>query len=272
MQENIFYYKACLCTYCGDNYNGWQRQKNAIGIQNIIEEVLSRIYNENILITGSGRTDRKVHALGQVFHFSSSKYFDNDTLIKALNSLLPKDIAILEIIDVTKDFHAGKSIKSKTYEYKIINSPIHNPFLINRALWVKNYIDRDYLSKVLSYFQGKHDFQSFCVKKTKKENTTRTINYINLLSDNENISITINASGFLHHMVRIIIGTSLKIVKDNLPPETILDIISAKDRKKAGPTAPPYGLYQKEAIYNDINIAGLKGIPEEYRIINNKSR
>lgn len=265
MQQNI-YYKACLCAYCGDNYNGWQRQKNAVGIQNIIENTLSQLYGSQIFITGSGRTDTGVHAMGQVFNFASIKYFDNSTLQKALNSLLPKDIAILDIIDVTKDFHAGKSIKSKTYEYKIINSPIHNPFMITRALWIRNSIDREYLKEILSYFQGTYDFQSFCVKRTKKENTIRTIHYIKMISDNDNISILINANGFLHNMVRIIIGTSLKILKDNMPPATILEILEQKDRRKAGPTAPAYALYQKEAFYNNHNVSGLKGIPENYLI------
>ena len=264
MQQQNIYYKACLISYCGDNYNGWQRQKNAVGVQNIIENTLSKLYENKILIAGSGRTDTGVHALGQVFNFAAEKYFDNNTLMRALNSLLPKDIAVLEIADVTKEFHSGKSIKSKTYEYKIINTPIHNPFMINRALWIRNYIDRKYLEDTLSYFCGTYDFQSFCVKKTKKENTIRTINYVRLVEDNENISILINASGFLHNMVRIITGSALKIIKDKLPPEKVLEIMEARDRRKAGPTAPPYALYQKEALYNNQNIAGIKGIPEKY--------
>ena len=151
MQEQL-YYKACLCTYCGDNYNGWQRQKNAVGIQNIIEQALSKIYDSTILIAGSGRTDTQVHALGQVFNFSANKFFTNENLMRALNAILPKDIAILDIIDVKKDFHSGKSIKSKTYLYKIVNNPIHNPFLINRALWIRSKIDMEKLSSILSYF------------------------------------------------------------------------------------------------------------------------
>ena len=266
MQQQNMYYKACLMSYCGDNYNGWQRQKNAVGVQNVIENTLSKLYESKILTAGSGRTDTGVHAYGQVFNFAAEKYFDNNTLMRALNSLLPKDIAVLEIADVTKEFHSGKSIKSKTYEYKIINSPIHNPFMINRALWIRNYVDRKYLKDTLSYFQGTYDFQSFCVKKTKKENTVRTVNHIKLISDNENISILINAGGFLHNMVRIITGTALKIVKDNLKPDTVLKIMEQKDRRMAGPTAPAYALYQKEAIYNNENIAGLKGIPAKYLI------
>lgn len=265
MQQSV-YYKACLCAYCGDNYNGWQRQKNAVGVQNIIENTLSKIYDSQILIAGSGRTDTQVHALGQVFNFSAYKFFTNKNLMRALNAILPKDIAILDIIDVNKNFHSGKSIKSKTYEYRIYNSPIHNPFLINRALWIKNNIDVEKLSIILSHFKGMHDFESFCVKKTKKENTIRTVNYINVEKDKENISIFINASGFLHNMVRIIVGSSLKILKDNMPCDYVLEILQKKDRRAAGPTAPAYGLYQWAAYYNDENIKGLAGIPEKYRV------
>lgn len=265
MQE-LIYYKACLCTYCGDNYNGWQRQKNAVGVQNIIENALSRLYNCPVLIAGSGRTDTHVHALGQVFNFSAKKYFKNEDLMRGLNAILPQDIAILDIIDVNKDFHSGKSIKSKTYEYKIVNSPIHNPFLINRALWIRNKIDMEKLSHILSFFQGTHDFESFCVKKTKKENTIRTVNFIKTEKTGENISIYINASGFLHNMVRIIIGSSLKILKDNINADYVVEIFNKKDRRSAGPTAPAYALYQFGAYYNNDNISGLQGIPEKYRI------
>lgn len=269
--QGLKYYKACLCTYAGDNYNGFQRQKNAVGVQNIIENALSKIYNAPIQITGSGRTDTHVHALGQVFNFSADKFFTNENLSRALNTVLPEDIAILDVADVNKDFHAGKSIKSKTYLYKIINSPIHNPFAINRALWIRNKIDVEKFSTILSYLKGTHDFHSFCVKKTKKENTIRTINFIDVSSSGENISVFINASGFLHNMVRIIIGSSLKILRDNLRDDFALEIFQKKDRRAAGPTAPAYGLYQYAAYYNNENIPGLAGIPEKYKIDYNKN-
>ena len=266
MQQSGFY-KACLCSYCGDNYNGWQRQKNAVGIQNIIENCLSKMYNSQILIAGSGRTDTHVHALAQVFNFHAEKYFSNNDLLRGINALLPDDIALHDVIDVTKDFHAGKSIISKTYEYKIYNSPFHNPFMKNRALWIRNKIDMEKLRNILSYFEGTHDFHSFCVKRTKKENTIRTINFIKLEKNKENISILINASGFLHNMVRIIVGTALKILKDNMPCDYVLDIFEKKDRRAAGPTAHAYALYQKEAIYSNNHEHGLLNIPEKYRVI-----
>lgn len=260
------YFKACQCAYCGDNYAGWQRQKNAQGVQNVIEKTLSEIYDEDIKITGSGRTDAGVHALGQVFNFSSSKYKSSEDVVRGLNALLPPDISVRGAADVNALFHSGKSIISKTYEYRIFNSPIRDPFIIKRALWIKNEIDIKKLSKILSFFKGSHDFASFCVKKTKKENSVRRINYINAVKSENFIVITVNAGGFLHNMVRIIAGTALKILKDNLPEDTIMKIIEAKDRRAAGPTAPPYALYQKEAIYGDKGVSGIEGIPAKYLV------
>lgn len=261
------YFKACLCSYCGDNYAGWQRQKNATGIQNIIENVLSQIYCTDIKITGSGRTDSKVHAEGVVFNFSADKYFSNNELLRALNSILPKDIAILQIVDVTNAFHSGKSVYSKTYEYKIYNNPVHNPFLSTRALWIKNKIDTEKLRNILKLLNGTHDFESFCVKKTKKENTVRTIYFTDVIvKDDSNISLFFNAGGFLHNMVRIITGSALKIIRDNEPAETIISMLESKNRSKAGPTAPPYALYQKYVYYNKSNIPGLDGIPDNLLI------
>ncbi len=270
MQQSSIYHKACLCTYCGDNYNGWQRQKNATGIQNVIEEKLHSLYNKEILIAGSGRTDTHVHALGQVFHFSAYKYFSNNDLVKGLNGLLPDDIVIKDACDVTEEFHAGKSIISKTYQYKILNTAVADPFLINRALWIRKKIDVDMLYKILEKFKGTHDFHSFCVKKTKKENTVRTINNVSLNIENNLISIEINASGFLHNMVRIITGTALKMVKDNIPPDYIDNIFEKKDRRAAGPTAKAYALYQKEAVYSNNGKKGLLNIPDKFLINHNE--
>lgn len=262
----MYYYKACQCAYDGTNYSGWQRQINSIAIQNIIEDALQKLYGEPVLTKGSGRTDTKVHGKNVIFHFKSIKYYDNNTLIRGLNAILPDDIVIKDAIDVNSTFHSGKSIISKTYEYRILNSPIRDPFEVNRSFYIRREINIEKLEHVLSYFLGTHDFQSFCVKRTMKENTIRTINSINVIKNNYNISIYINANGFLHNMVRIIIGTALDIIKNNKDPEIINEIFHAKDRKKAGKTAAPYGLYQEHVYYNSDNIPDLKGIPTKYLI------
>lgn len=260
------YGKACVCQYDGTDYSGWQRQKNGTSIQEIMETALEKVYGEPIKIGGSGRTDAGVHALGQVFSFSSETYRPNAVATKGTNTFLPPNIVITNSIDTTPDFHAGKDIISKTYLYKIINAPVSSPFHINRALWIKKDIDTNNLNHILSRFVGVHDFASFCVKKTKKDNTMREIYSAKAIRNGAEIDIEINAKGFLHNMTRIIVGTAIKFMQYGENPEKIDEIIKAADRRKAGPTAPPFGLYQKTAIYSNEGISGLEGIPNHFRV------
>ena len=256
----MLYNTACICEFIGTAYSGWQRQKNGTSIQEIIENILARIYAQEIKIAGSGRTDAGVHALGQVFSFKSEMHRDPQVVTKALNGLLPKDIAVLNTVDVPLDFHAGKSVRSKTYIYKILNRPYPSALHYNRALWVRADIDMDMLNETLSYFVGRHDFASFCVGRTKKENSCRTIYFARATKNGEMIDIEINASGFLHNMVRIITGTCINIVTKGGKPQDVKEILAALDRKKAGTTAPACALYQKEVFYNTDGIPGLEGI------------
>lgn len=260
------YGKACVCQYDGTGYSGWQRQKNGISIQEIMETALEKVYGEPVKIAGSGRTDAGVHALGQVFSFSSEIYRPDVVTIKGTNTFLPPNIVITDALDTTLNFHAGKDIISKTYVYKIINAPTPSPFHINRALWIKKYIDTDKLNDILTRFVGVHDFASFCVKKTKKDNTVREIYFAKATRNGAEVDIEINAKGFLHNMTRIIVGTVIKFMQYGTDLEKIDEIIMATDRRKAGPTAPPFGLYQKSAIYNDDGVQGLEGIPDRFRI------
>ncbi len=257
----MLYNKACVCEYLGTNYVGWQRQKNGQSIQGLIEKVLSKVYSEDIKISGSGRTDAGVHALSQVFNYKSSKYIGNSSVIKALNSVLPNDISIYGIKDVDVRFHSWLHPVAKTYEYKIINKPYPPAFYEDKALWVRKPLDVDKLNEVLQQFIGEHDFASFCMTKTKKENTVRCINYISVDSDSEFINISLNANGFLHNMVRIIVGTAIDFVMNDRDSSEIIDIINCKDRRKAGKTAPAHALYQKEIFYKK-DLVGLDGIDE----------
>lgn len=256
----MLYNTACLCEYIGTAYSGWQRQPNGTSIQGIIENVLSNVFNEQIKIAGSGRTDAGVHALGLVFSFKSIAYREPYAVTKALNCLLPKDIAVLNTVRAPDNFHAGKSAVSKTYVYKIINRPVPSAIYNDRALWIRTPIDVARLNEFLAFLVGKHDFASFCVKKTKKENSVRTVNFARANKDGDIIEIEINASGFLHNMVRIITGTCVSLTTKGENPDKIKEILSACDRRKAGVTAPPYGLYQKAIFYGTDGIPGLSGI------------
>lgn len=259
----MLYNIACMCEYIGSNYSGWQRQKNGVAIQEVIEKYLSKIYNSEIKIVGSGRTDAGVHALGQVFSYRSSVYKEPNLILRALNGLLPKDISIIDAVSAPVDFHAGKSVLSKTYLYKILNRPYPSAHYYGRALWVQNPLNLDFLQETLSLIEGRHDFASFCVSKTKKLDTNRTIFFTKVYRENDFINIEINASGFLHNMVRIITGTCINLALKGGKPKDIINILNAKDRKAAGTTANAYGLYQKEVFYNLDNISGLKGIKNQ---------
>lgn len=256
--------KACLCQYLGTHYSGWQRQKNGKSIQELIENALTKIYNHNVKIAGSGRTDSGVHAMGQVFSFSSELYRTEEAIINGCRAHLPTDIGVIKAIDVIPSFHAGKDIISKTYLYKIINTPVPAALYAERALWIRRYIDIEKLNHILKAFEGEHDFASFCVKKTKKENTVRTMNYARAERSGDEINIILNSGGFLHNMVRIIVGTTVKLLQNDLGADDAREMIHALDRRAAGPTASACGLYQKEAIYNDKGIPGLDGIPAEF--------
>lgn len=247
--EPSLYNKKCTVEYDGTEFHGWQFQKGLVTVQSEIEAALSKIYKKQIHIIGSGRTDAGVHALAQVFNFRAEKYIESEPLNLGLNSLLPRSIIIKKVEDVDVNFHAQKSAKSKTYLYKILNSELPSAFLRNRVWWVRNSIDIEIFSEILSQFVGTFDFSAMCTMKSLKENSVRTINFINVYKTEHIINIEINANGFLHNMVRNIIGTAFFIYRKNLHPSTVMEIIESRDRKKGGPTAPPQGLYLKEVFY-----------------------
>lgn len=241
--------KKCIVEYDGTNFYGWQTQKDLRTVQNEIEKALTKIYNKKIVITGSGRTDAKVHALKQVFNFRGEKYLSNISLKLGLNSMLDKDISILDCVDADNDFHAQKSAKSKSYLYKIYCRENRPALLKDRVWWFKTQIDDERLWDYLKYFVGTHDFSSMCTKKSAKKSNIRTVNFINIFQKNEFLDIEINANGFLHNMVRNIIGTAIFLYKKNENENKVVNILNSKDRINAGPTAPPQGLYLKEVFY-----------------------
>ncbi|BAI80462.1 tRNA pseudouridine synthase A [Deferribacter desulfuricans SSM1] len=243
------YKKKCVVEYDGTYFFGWQRQKDLRTVQGVIEAALSKIYKSSINIVGSGRTDTGVHAVGQVFHFVSERYLENRSVLLGLNSVLPEDVVIKHVEDVDLSFHAQKSAISKTYIYKIYNYQIRSALFRNRAWWIRDNIDVDLLNEYLKFFKGEKDFSAMCLKRSVPENPVRTINYIFAKRDGDFINIEINANGFLHNMVRNIVGTVIDLYSDNSSPEKIEEILKSKDRKNAGRTAPPQGLYLKEVFY-----------------------
>jgi len=239
----------CTVEYDGTCFAGWQIQKNARTVQREIEKAISKMYKTHIKITGSGRTDSGVHALNQVFNYHTMAFIPEASITAGLNSLISDDIVIKNTEYASADFHARKSAISKTYEYIILNTAKPSAFYRNHCWHINDYIDPDALTKILELFEGTHDFSSFCKKRSMLDNPVRTINSTNIRQIGDFLKIEINADGFLHNMVRNIVGTTLHVYRKKLNPEIIKNMFIAKDRSAAGPTAPAKGLYLKKVYY-----------------------
>ena len=240
--------------YDGTNYNGWQTGGKIKGIEDILNEKLSKLTGEKISIIGTSRTDSGVHSNGNIAVFDTNSYIRSDKYSYALNNLLPDDIAILESKEVAIDFHPRKAKTKKTYIYRIHNSKIRNPLKEHFAHHVYYDIDIDKMKAASKYLIGEHNFKSFInpesqiLQLANEQNisdeklTTREIYSIDISKDDDMIEIKIVGNGFLYNMVRIVCGTLLKIGMNMWEPCYIKDIMDKKDRKYAGFTLPAKGL------------------------------
>ena len=246
----------CLkLSYSGKNYHGWQIQKNALTVQEVFQKALKKVLHENnVEIKGCSRTDAGVHANEYFVSLKTNSPINLEKVPFALNYFLPKDISIKESLEVPIDFHARYSCVSKEYIYKIWNNKVRNPFLDGYAFHYWYKLDVDYLNECANYFAGKHDFTSFCtLDKRDKKFLVRNVEYFKVFRENDFVIFKVKADGFLYNMVRIMIGTLLKFNKNKENPQKIRDIILAKDRSLAGPTAVPQGLYLNRVFYKGIN-------------------
>jgi tRNA pseudouridine38-40 synthase len=239
-----------LVEYDGTAYCGWQRQKNGLSIQQLLEEAIGRITGEESRVIGSGRTDAGVHALGQVAHFHTGSLLGERNLLMGINSLLPADIAVREAREVDPSFHARFDVISKVYSYRICNRPVRTALERNRAWFIWFPLDLEGIEGALDLFRGVHDFSSFCSTHTDSPDHVRTILDIGLeKKESGMIEISLEADGFLRYMVRSIVGTLVEIGRGKCSREDTAGILGAKDRRRAGLTAPPQGLFLKEVRY-----------------------
>jgi tRNA pseudouridine38-40 synthase len=237
-------------SYCGRNLHGWQIQENALTVQQCFQEALYRIIGERPDIKGCSRTDSGVHANMYCVSMKISHPITNDHLMMALNRYLPDDIAVSSVVDAEDDFHARYSCKGKEYVYKVWNSRTRNPFYNGLALHYRYHVDVEALNREAQAFVGAHDFTSFCtLDKREKGDFVRNVHYFKVEKDGDLITFTVAADGFLYNMVRIMVGTLLAMGQGRIPYGTLAEIIAAGDRSKAGPTAPPCGLYLNKVFY-----------------------
>lgn len=242
--------------YDGSKYKGFQKQPKAKTIQGEIEKALKILNNdEKVEIHASGRTDAGVHALNQKAHFDMDLKMPIEKLQKALNSLLPNDIYVKSIVEVSDTFHARYNVKAKEYIYKI-NMGEYNPIEKDYVYQYNKRLDVVEMERALKYLEGTHNFKSFSKSDEEKENEDyiRTIVQTNMIRDVKNvnlITISLLGTGFLRYMVRNIVGTLIEIGEGKRKSEEIIDVLNAMDRSKAGKTANPEGLYLKDVKYNN---------------------
>ncbi len=235
-------------SYDGTRYSGWQIQPSGLSIQQVLQETLSRILQESISVTGSGRTDAGVHAIGQIAHFSAD--VDNQRrLLRSLNGLLPPDIRIHSIEEVSEDFHARYSARGKIYHYHLWLEETHHPLKRHHHLHHPYPLDIDRLKHGAAHLVGTHDFTSFANSPTEgsvAKNPVRTIYRIDCIPQEGGMRLEFEGEGFLYKMVRNIVGTLL----DRDRVDQIPKILAARDRRNAGRAAPPHGLFLVEVHYD----------------------
>ena len=235
--------------YDGTNYCGWQVQPNGITVEEVVNMALKKLTGEDIQVIGASRTDSGVHALGNVAVFDTHTTIPPERISYALNQRLPEDIVIVKSEEVAEDFHPRYCDCSKTYEYHILNTRIPIPTKRLTNYFVSYDLDVEKMRKAAGYLIGEHDFVSFCNVRTDVEDTVRTVTELEILKDGEEITIRISGNGFLYNMVRIIVGTLIRVGRGFYEPEKVKEILEAKDRKAAGVTAPPHGLILAEIRY-----------------------
>jgi tRNA pseudouridine38-40 synthase len=235
--------------YDGTNYHGWQIQANGNTVQAVLERALTTFFGAPIRVIGSGRTDAGVHALGQVVNFRVEKPLDRHRLLRGLNALTPPDITIKDAEAVAEFFDARRDARARVYEYHILNRSMPSPFHLNRASHVHKPLDIAAMRAAVVCLLGEHDFSSFRAAGCDAAHPIRTVYRAALEADGALLVFRIEATAFLRHMVRNIVGTLVEVGEGSRPPDSLSTLLKLKDRSKSGPTAPAHGLYLVEVKY-----------------------
>jgi tRNA pseudouridine38-40 synthase len=263
-----------IIAYDGTDFNGWQRQPNVPTIQAAIETALEKIVSEKVALHGSGRTDAGVHALNQVANFKTAGAIPRQNLLRALNNLLPPSIRIKKVEEVAESFHSRHDARSKTYLYRILLAPVASPFIGRFAHHYPYPLDQKQMAAAARWLEGEHDFTSFAAASDEEEDlrparivsgaagevgqparldhpNIRTIFSSRFIARPRTsiLAYQVRGNGFLHHMVRNIVGTLLDVGRGKLAPPDVRAILQARDRTRAGPTAPASGLCLMKVEY-----------------------
>ncbi len=233
--------------YDGTAFSGWQYQPGRRTVQGILEEKLSELLGEKVSAIGSGRTDAGVHALGQVANFMTSKKIPLQAFRQGLNRLLPRDLAVLDAKEAKPDFHARFDARRRLYRYQIVTerSPVRERF----AWFVKYDLSFEILKRTAGQVVGRHDFTSFSSAQAEIDNYVVEVGRAKWIKKGDALAFEIEADRFLHNMVRILVGTMVDMARRKMDPGLMSEILRARDRKKAGRTAPPQGLFLVKVTY-----------------------
>mgnify|MGYP002569949262 CR=1 FL=1 len=240
---------AMLVEYEGTAYAGWQRQKNAVTVQQKLEEALLSLGKGPIAVCGAGRTDSGVHARGQCAHFDIESTIPAHKFSFILNAKLPRDIRVKKSWQAPEGFHCRFSAKGKRYVYFIDNEPHASALWGRFSMHVPEKLDIDSMRLAAEQIKGTHDFAAFCAAGSSVKTTVRTIFRLDVEKHEEQIKITVEGNGFLYNMVRIIAGTLIEVGKGKKTPAQVADIIAGAKRKEAGMTAEAKGLIMDEVFY-----------------------
>ena len=246
MMRNI----KLLLQYEGTRYQGWQRQTSSDNtIQGKLETLLGKMCGEPIELAASGRTDAGVHAAGQVANFHTNSDMSAEEMLAYCNRYLPEDIAVVEVSEAAPRFHSRLNASGKCYCYRVINSDIPNVFWRRYALEVPEMLDMDAMKQAASLLLGEHDFKSFTSAKKGKKSTVRRIDEISITPEGDLLTFTFVGNGFLHHMIRILMGTLLEVGMGKRTPGSMTEILEALNREAAGPLVPAKGLMLMKVFY-----------------------
>lgn len=236
-------------SYDGTLYCGWQKQKNGISVQEVVENAIKDLTGEKVSVAGSGRTDAGVHAAGQVACFDTLSNIPPEKFYKALNVFLPPDIKAIKSECAAGDFHPVKAAKRKTYEYTLYESDVSLPLLERYAVRIDKGLNLNAVRAAVEIIEGTHDFKSFSATGGNVKTTVRTVYSINVVKNENVIKISVCGNGFLYNMVRIIVGTLVKVGQGKMTAQDVSLMLETGSRKKGGTTFPAKGLCLKKVEY-----------------------
>jgi tRNA pseudouridine38-40 synthase len=237
--------------YDGTGYVGWQVQQNGKSVQETLEQALSKLLGEGVKVTGAGRTDSGVHAAGQVASFATEREIPLRAFVAGTNGFLPSDIAVLDAAECPDTFDARRSARGKLYRYRICNRPVRSP-LERRFAWeIFRPLDEAAMARAAVPLVGRHDFAAFRAADCEASTTVREVRRLQVRREETTIFVEVEATAFLKHMVRNIVGTLVDVGHGKRAEDSVAKVLEGRNRTRAGPTAPPHGLCLVRVMYED---------------------